>query len=126
FKCIAPHRSRNCRLRNRHSSMLRSPAVTKRRILIVHEDKDVRKNIAEILATPGFRIFEADSAERGLELARTQPIDSFLIHMDMPGTNGIELCRAIRETEPYKFTPVILCTDGGLHDGTVAAFASGC
>ena len=51
-----------------------------------------------------------------MELARTQTVDSFLIHIDIAGTNGMDICRELRGTEPYKFTPVILYTRNGGHD----------
>src|SRR2546423_3008070 len=123
---IAPHRSRNCRLRNRHSAMLRSRSVKKRHILVVHDEPDVREKSAQVLKAEGYEIIQAESAERAMELARSNAIDTFLINIDMPGCSGIEICRKLRATEPYKFTPVILCAKLGLHDQTIAAYESGC
>jgi adenylate cyclase len=74
----------------------------------------------------GYQVVEADSAERAMELARTQSFDTFLIDIDMTGKSGTEICRELRATEGYKFTPIILSTSGGRHSQTVAAFESGC
>jgi CheY-like chemotaxis protein len=92
----------------------------------VDDESDVRKLVVDVLNGEGYQIVEAESAERAMELARSQTIDTFLVDIDMAGKSGIEICREIRDTEPYKFTPVILFTRNGLHDRTVAVFESGC
>jgi adenylate cyclase len=80
----------------------------------------------DALSGDGYKIVEAESADQALELARDHPFDTFLIDIDMPGKNGIEICQELRNTDTYKFTPIILSTSGGKHGQTVAAFKSGC
>jgi len=95
-------------------------------ILVVDGDLGARRLAIESLSGEGYQIIEAESAGSAMELARSHAVDTFLIHIDMAGKNGIDLCREIRNTEPYRFTPVILYTRNGTHDLTVAAFESGC
>jgi adenylate cyclase len=80
----------------------------------------------DALSGEGYQIIEADSAERAMELARLHSFDTCLIDIDMAGKSGIEICRELRATESYKFTPIILSTSRGQHSQTVAAFESGC
>jgi len=80
----------------------------------------------DALSREGYQIAEAESAERALELARAYSFDTFLIDIDLAGKNGIEICRELRKSEAYKFTPIILSTSRGKHEHTVAAFESGC
>ncbi len=80
----------------------------------------------DALSREGYQIAEAESAERALELARAYSFDTFLIDIDLSGKNGIEICRELRNTEAYKFTPILLSTVRGKHEQTVAAFESGC
>jgi adenylate cyclase len=94
--------------------------------LVVDKDADARRRIVDVFTGEGYRIFEAESAPKAMELAQSHPIDTFLIDADLDSKNGVEVCRELRRTEPYKATPVILCAKSGLHDRTVAAFESGC
>jgi len=95
-------------------------------ILVVDEDAYARKLAVEALSSEGYQIIEAGSAGYAMEQARSHSVDAFLLHLDMAGRNGIDICREIRKIEPYKFTPVILFTRNGSHGQTVAAFESGC
>ena len=90
------------------------------------DDPAIRKIVVEILNGEGYQTIEAESAGRALELARSHPIDTFLIDIDMPGQNGIEISGELRETEAYRTTPVVLYTRSGKHDLTVAAFDARC
>jgi len=92
----------------------------------VDDDASARRQAAEALSGEGYQVIEAESASCAMEVARSNSVDSFLIHIDMQGTSGIDICRQIRETEPYKFTPVLLFSRNRDNDRTVAAFESGC
>ena len=80
-------------------------------ILVADDDPAIRKMVVEILNGEGYETVEAESAVRALELARSHPIDTFLIDIDMQGKNGIEISRELRETEAYRTTP-LSCTPG--------------
>jgi adenylate cyclase len=95
-------------------------------ILVVDDNANARKPAVETLSSEGYRVIEAESAGYAMQQARSHSVDAFLIQLDMAGRNGIELCRDIRNIEPYKFTPVILFTKNGGHGQTIAAFDSGC
>jgi adenylate cyclase len=95
-------------------------------ILVVDENANARRLAVESLSSEGYQVIEAESGGCAMEQARSHSVDAFLIHMDMTGRNGIEICRDIRNIEPYKFTPVILFARNGGHGEIVAAFESGC
>lgn len=101
-------------------------ATKNRCVLIADNDAQRRKSVVEILCNDGYQILEADSCERALDLAVKHPVDSFLLDIHISGDSGFEVCRKLRQMELYKFKPVLLFTNSGLHDHTVAAFASGC
>jgi adenylate cyclase len=101
--------------------------LNNRCILVVDDDATARISVVEALSREGYRVIEAESAGCVIEQACSHPVDAFLIHLDMAGRkSGIDICREIRNIEPYKFTPVILFTRNGGHGQTVAAFESGC
>src|SRR3954468_9673142 len=95
-------------------------------ILVVDDNAIARRLAVESLSIEGYQVIEAESAQCAMEQAHSHSVDAFLIHLDMPGRNGIEICRDIRNIEPYKFAPVILFARNGGHGEIVAAFESGC
>ena len=64
-------------------------------ILIAEDDGDIRGLLRLYLEGEGFRILEADSGSRALELARRAPVDMAVLDIMMPGLNGFELSRAL-------------------------------
>src|SRR3982750_3474069 len=101
-------------------------SLKNRCILVVDDNANARKLAVDSLSNEGYRVIEAESSGCAMERAQSHSVDAFLIHLDMAGRNGIEICRDIRNIEPYKITPIILFARHGGHDETVAAFESGC
>jgi DNA-binding NarL/FixJ family response regulator len=50
-----------------------------------------------VLGQAGYRTLTASSGDEGLSLARARPPDVALIDIQLPGLNGYELCRALRD-----------------------------
>jgi signal transduction histidine kinase/CheY-like chemotaxis protein len=66
-------------------------------ILVVDDDRDVRRFISTVLADLGYTVTEAYSAREALDvLGRGEPIDLALIDYAMPEINGNELAKALR------------------------------
>lgn len=97
-----------------------------RSILIADDERFVRETLSDLLEREGYRVTAANSGERAMELAVTRRVDAFLLDMEMPGMNGIELCRRIRALPQYKVTPVIFATGSDELDTLTNAFAAGC
>ena len=99
--------------------------VHKRIILIADDDRAIRKTLSSLLESDGYEIVEADSGESAIMLAQDRHIDAFLVDLEMPGMNGIEVCHTLRGFEQYQTTPIIFITGTGEH-GLSEAFAAGC
>jgi signal transduction histidine kinase/CheY-like chemotaxis protein len=78
------------------------PRPEKRSILLCEDDSAVRRVLLHMLDRSEFDVYEAETPEAALELARTHdgPIDLLLSDVIMPGMNGRELAEAIREIYP--------------------------
>jgi CheY-like chemotaxis protein len=75
------------------------------------------------------RGYEAVTARDGLEaLARAEEARPDLVFLDiiMPHLDGIETCRVLREREPTRHTPIVLCTSRVEPKSVQAGFESGC
>ncbi len=62
----------------------------------------MRKMVHEILESKGYRVFDAENAQRALEVAQThsQPIDLMITDIVMPGLNGRELAERLSRSNP--------------------------
>ena len=97
----------------------------KRTILIVDDDAGIRQTVAEVLSLEGYNVVEAASGEEAIAAAVRMHIDSFLLDMEMPRMNGIEVCRAIRALDGYETTPIIFVTEVEEDWGLGEAFDAG-
>jgi len=65
-------------------------------ILVVDDDPDFRELVAEILASEGYLVRQAASAEKALDALTTGPVHLVLTDQRMPGLDGLELTRRVR------------------------------
>lgn len=70
------------------------------RILVVDDELFVRELLLEFLSSEGYEVTLADSGEQAVRLAQTQAMDVVLLDLKMPGIDGIETLKRMRETDP--------------------------
>lgn len=75
------------------------------------DDSRLRKSFEKLLADEGHTVQSAGTGEQGLEMVRSSPPDLVIMDFRLPGINGIEAFRAIRQIEPD--LPVIIMTAYG-------------
>jgi len=76
-----------------------------RGILIVDDEAVIREMFGRVLK--GYRIFQADTAQKALELLEHEEVDVVLTDVMMPGMNGIELLHRIKERQPNQVVIVM-------------------
>jgi DNA-binding response OmpR family regulator len=89
-------------------SLATFPAATGMRALIVEDEPKVAAFIAEELARQGFTVDVADNGLDGERMALAQRYDIVLLDWMLPKRNGIEVCRAIRASNPH--VPILMLT----------------
>jgi putative two-component system response regulator len=82
--------------------------VQKENILIVDDEKTVRRSLNRCLSLRGFCCAEAGNADEALQAMKNQPADLIILDIMMPGTSGKELLPHLRETFPD--TAVVMAT----------------
>ena len=79
-------------------------------ILIVDDSDIWRRLTKDILSKNTYRLFEADSGEQALEVARETPFDLVIMDYRMQRLNGLDTSRCLREIPGCESVPVILIT----------------
>jgi two-component system OmpR family response regulator len=74
-----------------------SDSGAERRALVVEDDEDIRSLIEYTLATQGFSVVAVESGLAGVEAVREHQPDLVTLDLGLPGIDGIEVCRRIRE-----------------------------
>ena len=80
------------------------------RILVVDDTAHNVKLLVDLLTAKGYEITSAASGEQALESIAKQPPDLVLLDVMMPGLDGYEVCRRIRENAATALLPVVMCT----------------
>jgi DNA-binding response OmpR family regulator len=77
------------------------------RILLVEDDATIREMTQLALERDGFAVATAHDGATGLALFRSQPPDVVLLDVMLPGTDGVSVCRTIREGS---VVPIVMLT----------------
>jgi len=85
--------------------------MAKRRILVIEDDAAVRRGIVDALHFAGFETLESDNGDSGIETAVRARYDLLLLDLVLPGRDGLDILREVRETRPS--LPVIILTARG-------------
>ncbi len=81
-----------------------------RSVLLVDDDPDAGKGIADALADRGHRLFHARGGHAGLRAATANPPCAVLLDLVMPDLDGTGFLERFRLTDAGRTTPVIVCT----------------
>jgi DNA-binding response OmpR family regulator len=72
----------------------------KHRILFVDDDAELRSIVNEQLTAAGFEIDEAEDGVKAMEKIRVGSYDLLLLDITMPGKNGLEILRSVKQESP--------------------------
>jgi len=65
-------------------------------VLVIEDNLEIRENTAEILELAGYKVITVDNGNEGLVIATTQHPDIVLCDIMMPGINGYQVMKEIR------------------------------
>ena len=95
-----------------------------KKILAVDDSISIRKCISFVLTQEGYEVVEAVDGVDGLAKAKEDKFNLVITDINMPNMDGIEMIKQIRQTEGYKFTPIIALTtenqDSKMQEGKAA------
>lgn len=84
----------------------------KAKLLVIEDEVHIQRLIQMILEKKGFELSFANNGEDGLKAinAATHAFDAVLLDIMMPGIDGLQVLRAIKENSSTKHVPVIMLT----------------
>src|SRR5690606_13674359 len=92
-------------------------------VLVVDDEPSNLTSLQKIFQREGMRVLTAENARQALEVVRRHRVQVVLTDLMMPGTNGVELLRALKEVTPY--TEVVLMTAYDTVETAVQAMREG-
>jgi two-component system response regulator BaeR len=81
--------------------------MTSRHILIVEDEEKIASLLGDYLKKAGFRTSTQNNGDRVIAQIKKDPSDLILLDIMLPGKNGMELCREIRQ---FSNIPIIMIT----------------
>ena len=81
------------------------------RILVIEDDKAIRRGLVDALKFESFHVFEAGTAREGAELAKSVDCHVVLLDLLLPGGDGLSILQKIRAARPT--LPVLILTARG-------------
>jgi two-component system response regulator ResD len=105
-----------------HEAMDTRDAPPQRRVLIVDDEASIRDVLSQYLARAGFLPLEAADGAAALRAIERVPPDLIVLDLMLPGIDGIEVCRRVRETSA---TPILMLTARGDETDKIEGFRAG-
>jgi len=85
--------------------------MQKRKILVVEDDRPIRRGIVDALQFEGYATTEAGNGDDGLDMAMKSDLDLTLLDLVLPRRGSLDILREVRAARPT--LPVIILTPRG-------------
>ncbi|MCX5730882.1 MAG: response regulator, partial [Deltaproteobacteria bacterium] len=69
-------------------------------VLVVDDDENVRRSLRRVLGRTNFTVLEAPEAAAALEILEREPVQVVVSDYRMPGMDGVEFLRLVKERHP--------------------------
>jgi DNA-binding response OmpR family regulator len=94
------------------------------RILVIEDNSDIAANLGDYLEERGHTIDFAADGVTGLHLAVVNDFDAIVLDLNLPGMDGLEVCRRLRQ-DARKQTPVLMLTARDALENKLDGFEAG-
>lgn len=93
------------------------------KVLIVDDDKNIRRFLSLVLCSAGYKPFDADSAKEALHIMEKQKIDLIILDIMLPGMDGYAFAKLLRECN--NDIPILMLSTKQLPQDIKQGFRSG-
>ena len=96
-----------------------------KRIVVADDEAHILHVVSMKLSNAGYDVQTAEDGEEALELCLADPPDMLITDYQMPYMSGVELCKALRQSESTKDIPAMMLTARGFDVEPAEMIASG-
>ena len=82
-------------------------------VLVVEDEEDIQELIRYNLSKAAYKVSCVGSGEEALKSARSNPPDLIILDLMLPGVDGLEVCRRIKQESATSLVPIIMVTAKG-------------
>ncbi len=95
--------------------------------VLVIEDNPMNLQLAvDLLEVAGFAVLQAETAEKGIELAKTELPDLILMDISLPGMDGLTATGILKQDPDIKDIPIVALTAHAMKGDEEKALSAGC
>jgi DNA-binding response OmpR family regulator len=94
-------------------------------ILVIDDDDLVLRTVQRALKLYGHHVMVASGGAEGIQLARRHRPDLMLLDVIMPGLNGYQVCRQVRNDPMLESVPILFLTARGKDEDKIEGFRAG-
>lgn len=98
------------------------PGPTAPTILVIEDDRQIRRFLRALLASEGYRVLEAETGKAGLLEAASGGPEAVILDLGLPDQDGLQVLRELRQ---WTQVPVIVLSARGLESNKVEALDAG-
>ncbi len=95
------------------------------RVLAVDDNPEVLEALASALGSLGYDVWQATDGAAALKIAREEPPDVVLLDVVMPGMDGYEVCRRLKNHMETQLIPVVFLTGQGSREARLEGLEAG-
>jgi two-component system phosphate regulon response regulator PhoB len=87
--------------------------MAKEKILVVDDEEDILELLTFNLEREGYRVIGAQSGEKAVKLAQSQTPDLIVLDLMLPGIDGLEVAKILKNDSKAKDIPIVMLTAKG-------------
>ena len=99
--------------------------MIKKRIMVVDDDRDIRRLVESIMVKEGFLTIGADSGADALKKVGSSKPDLIILDLQLPDKDGFEVCKILRADNATRYIPVVFLTVQNLDSYKIAGLEIG-
>jgi CheY-like chemotaxis protein len=97
-----------------------------KKILVIEDNELNKKLVRDLLSIGKYHVLEAEDAEIGIKLAQEQTPDLILMDIQLPGINGLDATKALKQDPILNHIPIVALTGRAMQGDKEMALEAGC
>jgi two-component system, OmpR family, alkaline phosphatase synthesis response regulator PhoP len=99
--------------------------MLKKRILVIDDDKDIRKLVENIMTKEGFVTLGAENASEAIKKIQASKPNLIILDLQLPDKDGLDVCRTLRTDPATRYIPIVILTVQTLDSYKIAGLEIG-